>query len=139
VGPLVEVEDTLKGVDYAQLLSDHILPFLDVLGPDLYTFQDDNASVHTARPVVWWLEENLIPSLPWPAQSPDLNPIEHVWDFLKRAVHERHPHPQNKRELFIALKEEWVKIDQEYLEKLVNGMPRRIQAVIESKGNPTRY
>src|SRR5207245_506979 len=76
VGPLVEVEDTLKGVDYAQLLSDHLLTFFDVLGPDLYTFQDDNASVHTARPVVWWLEENLIPSLPWPAQSPDLNPIE---------------------------------------------------------------
>jgi hypothetical protein len=47
--------------------------------------------------------------------------------------------PKNKQELVVALQEEWIKLEVTYLEKLVESMPRRVQAVVESKGNPTRY
>jgi len=51
---------------------------MNELGTDLNIFQDDNAPVHTAKAVLKLKEDNLISSLPWPAQNPDLNPIEHV-------------------------------------------------------------
>lgn len=138
-GPLVVIEGILSGAGYQELLGDYLKPFIDELEPDAYIFQDDNASVHTAKRVVRWKEENLISSLPWPAQSPDLNPIEHAWDFLERAVRNRQPHPKNTHELATMLKEEWVKVDRDYLAKLVESMPRRIQAVLESQGKATRY
>ena len=138
-GPLVAIEGKINGAGYIELLRNSLLPFLNELGLNLYTFQDDNCPIHRSRLVPQWKEENLITSLPWPAQSPDLNPIEHVWDYLERAVRKRQPHPKNKQELFMALKEEWVNIDTSYLEKLVESMARRVQAVIKSKGNPTQY
>ena len=54
-------------------------------------------------------------------------------------MHEHKPKPKNKRELIEVLKEEWLKIENDYLEKLVDSMPSRIEAVIESKGYPIRY
>ena len=59
--------------------------------------------------------------------------------FMERRVRARRPHPKNKGELIIALKEEWLNIDQSILENLVDSMPRRIEAVIKSKGYPTKY
>ena len=86
-----------------------------------------------------WKEDNLLSCLPWPAQSPDLNPIEHLWDVLERKVRSRWPLPKNKKELVNVLQEEWSKIEPEVLENLVESIPRRVKAVIEAKGCPTRY
>ena len=116
------------------------MPFYDSLdGENAYIFQDDNAAVHRAKIVIDWKDDNLIGSLPWPAQSPDLNPIEHVWDYLERRVRGRSPTPKSKADLVSALQEEWVTISPEYLENLVSGMPRRVHAVIDNKGYPTKY
>jgi len=140
LGPLVILDGKITGEVYKNLLDTHLLPFIESLDEDIsFNFQDDNAPVHRANLVLEWKEENLISSIPWPAQSPDLNPIEHLWDHLGRKVHEHKPRPKNKRELIVVLEEEWLKIENNYLEKLVNSMPCRIEAVIESKGNPTRY
>jgi len=81
----------------------------------------------------------MINCLLWPAQSPDLNPIEHLWDVLERQVRARNPHLKNKDELALALTEEWLNIDQTILENLVDSMPRRVDAVIKSRGYPTKY
>ena len=108
---MVIVEGRITGEVYRQLLEDHLIPFLDDLGDDnVFVFQDDNAPVHRATSVLTWKEENLISSLSWPAQSPDLNPIEHLWDHLGRKVQEHKPQPKNRRELIAVLEEEWVKI-----------------------------
>ena len=139
LGPLVVVEGMITGEVYKNLLEDHLLPFFDGLGEETaFVFQDDNAPVHRANSVLTW-KENLISSLPWPAQSPDLNPIEHLWDHLGRKVHEHKPHPKNRSELVAVLQEEWVKIPESVLENLVNSMPRRVKAVVQNKGNPTMY
>ena len=140
IGPLIIVEGRLNAESYKNLLESHLLPFYESLNGDLpYFFQDDNAPCHRAHSVASWKEENMINCLLWPAQSPDLNPIEHLWDVLERQVRARNPHPKNKDELALALTEEWLNIDQTILENLVDSMPRRVDAVIKSRGYPTKY
>ena len=140
LGPLVILDGKVTGQVYRNLLQDHLLPFFDSLNDEIpYLFQDDNAPVHWAATTMRWKDENMISCLPWPAQSPDLNPIEHVWDYLERKVRARQRKPKNRDELVTALQEEWNKIDTQYLENLVQSMPRRVKAVIENHGYPSKY
>lgn len=140
LGPLIRVNGRQTSKDYVELLETYLLPFLDILDPDLeYTFQDDNAPIHRARIVHKWLEENQIVHLPWPAQSPDLNPIENIWDELERRVRGRIPLPTSEAELFSFLEEEWYNIDESVYHKLVSSMPDRLYAVKKAKGNPSKY
>jgi transposase len=140
VGPLVRIEDNITGELYEKILEDYLLPFLHSLDPSkLWVFQDDNARPHRAGRVEQFKQDNDILSLPWPPQSPDLNPIENLWDELERRVRKRENIPRNKNDLFAALEEEWYQIDTEILEKLVDSMPRRIDAVKKSKGYSVNY
>lgn len=72
-----------------------------------------------------------------PRQSPDLNPVEHLWEELERRV--RKHAINNKNELKEKLQEEWNKIQFSVTKKLVESMQNRLRAVIKSKGNPTKY
>jgi hypothetical protein len=58
---------------------------------------------------------------------------------LERRVRGSQPRPKNKSELIIALKREWYAIEQSKIEKLIESMPRRVKAVLDAKGNPTKY
>ena len=73
----------------------------------------------------------------WPAQSPDLNPIENLWSILDHNVRDRRP--QSKAELFRVLQDGWNALDRDLLRRLVDSMPRRIQAVLDNNGWPTKY
>lgn len=105
--------------------------------PNNWILQQDNAPAHTAQVVKDHFDELRIRLLQWPSKSPDLNPIEHVWDFLGRKVASRVP--QNLLQLRNILTEEWNRIPQNYLDHLVEGMPRRIRAVLEAHGQHTKY
>ena len=140
VGPLVRVEGRLNAKGYVKILETHFRPFLESFdNKEGFTFQQDNAPIHTAKKTTQWLAENTIPSLPWPAQSPDINPIEHLWDELERRIRGLKKRPKTEDELFQFLQEEWVKIPLSVLKKLVDSMPKRVVAVREANGNPTRY
>jgi transposase len=100
-------------------------------------FQQDHDPNHTAYIIDDFLEQNGIEKLPWPAQSPDLNPIEHLWDEMERRM--RAKCPKNKNEMKKLFVETWNNIGSDVTKKLVESMPRRIRQVILNKGGPTRY
>ncbi|GFV03148.1 transposable element Tcb2 transposase [Trichonephila clavipes] len=85
---------------------DLMFPYAVAIG-DSFVFQDDNARPHRARLVDNMLEAETIQRMEWPVCSPDLNPIEHVWDMLGRRIAARPRPPATVRDLEIALLEEW--------------------------------
>jgi len=102
-------------------------------------FQQDNARPHVARVSIDYLQQENIETLPWPSKSPDLNPIEHLWDELERRPRQRQRAPTNLQDLWNAVQEEWNNIPQYKVRKLVASMRSRCQAVIEAQGGHTRY
>ena len=106
------------------------------LGKEL-VFQHDNDPKHTSAVVKNWLRENKIETLKWPPYSPDLNPIEHMWDELERRMKKHQP--KNKEELKTILHQEWIGIGKEVTEKLVDSVPNRLYECVQMKGYPTRY
>ncbi|GFV83938.1 transposable element Tcb1 transposase [Trichonephila clavipes] len=85
------------------------------------------------------LDSEGIQHLVWPARSPDLNPIENVWDALGRQVAGRNYHPTNKNTLIRALTEEWDKLPQQLLDNVVQSMVRRVECCITLHGGHIPY
>ena len=77
--------------------------------------------------------------LPWPAQSPDLNSIEHPWDHLKRQLAGYPTQPSGILELWERVQKEWNDIPPQVCQKLIESMPRRVAAVLKAKGGYTKY
>lgn len=75
--------------------------------------------------------------LPWPPQSPDLNPIENIWAHLKKQLRKRPIQPTNHNELYAAIVEEWEAIPRKILTNMVQSMPKRIEKVIKQRGGST--
>ena len=138
---LITIPGTLNGQRYQR----HILDGAVISHFDNHTlasrplFMDDNARPHRARAVVDHLRINAIDTIPWPAKSLDLNPIEHLWDYLGRHVRARDPPVQNVDELQQALHEEWQRIPMIRIRRLISSMRRRVENVIRMRGGYSRY
>lgn len=102
-------------------------------------FQDDNAPAHRAAAVLQFKEENNIRSLPWPSRSPNLNPIEPVWDEMGRRLNRRQLVASSLEHLEQWVTEEWNQIPESFIDHLVDSMTRRVGAVIKARGRGTRY
>ncbi len=142
LGPLVRIDGRINSERYIEeILGYHVIPFLEEFEEEYgeYLFQQDNAPIHTSIRTRNFIEEMAISLLPWPGQSPDLNPIEHLWDELERRIRAKQNHPKNLRELEVLLQECWSEISREVYQKLVTSMVHRIEAVIKARGYPTRY
>lgn len=130
--PLVVIRGTLNAQRYVDdILRPVLLPFL-LQYPGLI-FQQDNARPHTARVAMNCLEA--CQTLPWPARSPDLSPIEHVWDMMGRRLHLS----GNVDALARQLEQIWQEIPQEAIRELYESMPRRVAACIQARGGATPY
>ncbi len=125
---------------YLSIVADHLHPFMTTVYHLLMYFQQDNAPCHKAQIISdWFLEhDNEFTLLKWPPQSPDLNPIEHLWDVVEREIHIMDVQPTNLQKLCDAIMSIWSKISEECFQHLVESMPRRIKAVLKAKGDTTR-
>lgn len=138
VGKLHFINSTMDRHVYLSILKTSFLSSVIDLGlSENYMFQQDNDPKHTSRLIKEWLLYNVKNQLRTPPQSPDLNPIEHLWDHLKRSLSKRSI--GSKADLKTILAEEWQLISKDVTEKLVNSMPTRLSAVIDAKGGPTEY
>ena len=75
----------------------------------------------------------------WPAQSPDMNPIENLWSILKRRLEKYNNLPSNVHELWERTQQEWYNIEPQIIKNLIDSMPRRLKALKRSKGKWTKY
>lgn len=141
VGKILRVSNKINSAEYCNTLLNGLVQtyYLENLRPSEYTFQQDNASCHTSRETLEWLRTNNIPTVRWPSNSPDLNPIEHVWAYLDKAVRARSKSFSSPDKLWEIVEEEWYKIPFSYIESLYFSMCSRIKEVIKAKGFNTRY
>lgn len=122
--------------EYMDVLSENLLPFGDFITGHGWILQQDNCSVHLAKDVKVWFEENDIKCIKWPSISPDLNPIENLWAILCRIVYQNGKKQfSNIGELKEAILESWKKISKETLQNLVFDMPKRFVKCIRNGGN----
>ncbi len=98
-----------------------------------------SARPHVARIYKQFLEAENTPVLAWPAYSPDMSPIKHVWDALDRRIRQHVPVPANIQQLRTFIEEEWTNIPQATINNLINSMWRRCVAMREANGGHTRY
>ncbi|GFU60984.1 DDE_3 domain-containing protein [Trichonephila clavipes] len=124
---------TLTGQRYVDdILRPHVGPFLNGLPGAI--FQQDNARPLTARVAQDFLRH--FQTLLWPAGFPDLSPLEHVWDQLKRQMPSYH-HSAHDSEL--AVEDLWAHMPQDNIRCLINSRLDRVAACIADGGGPTRY
>ncbi|GFV44371.1 transposable element Tcb2 transposase [Trichonephila clavipes] len=118
----VVANGTMTGQRYIdEVLLPHVRLFRGAVG-DKFVFMDDNATCHRTLAVQDCLDSEGIQRLVWPARSPDLNPIENMWDALGRQVAGRNYPPTNKNTLIRALTEKWDKLPQQLLDNVVPSM-----------------
>jgi hypothetical protein len=139
IGRLEIVKGMMNARKYVQMLQNKLVrSACDMFQENSWIFQDDNAPCHRAKVVKEWLQQAGIQHLDWPAQSPDLNPIENLWHRLGSQVAKEKP--RTERELIEKIIRVWNHvITREELGKLVDSMPNRVRAVIHSRGHPTKY
>ena len=113
---------------------------LHLFRPSRYRFMQDGASVHRARTTMNWLTTNgvrLFNGGIWPPNSPDMNPIEHVWPLVPRQLAGRVF--SGRDDLWAALVVAFGRITPAQIVSLFASMPRRIAALKKAKGGHTRY
>lgn len=127
--------------EYRQVLEKYLLPQVQEWFPhsDFY-FMQDGAPCHKAKSVLEWLRERGIRLLEWPGNSPDMNPIENIWEIVKRRINADET-ITTKQRLIEKLINVWnhdleVK---EHIKSCVESMCHRIEAVIKAKGGVTKY
>jgi transposase len=140
-GRLYPVEGMMRQDQYRHVLENRLLPQAQEWFPDSnFIFMQDSAPCHTAKSVMAYLREKRVQVLEWPGNSPDLNPIENLWDIVKRRICKGETITTTRR-LKEKLIEVWAR-DPElktHAQSCIASMPRRVQAVIKAKGGTTKY
>jgi hypothetical protein len=160
LGPLIICDEGGIGAnEYEDILYDGLFSLIDdllqpsdsdtiqVADENSFLFMQDNARCHKAECILEFLQENHVPVMEWPPQSPDLNPLENLWVDFKARFHERFMelfhHPSKSLEARYrygeVLQEVWYSQGMEMVEALINSMPKRCQLVIEEEGGWIKY
>lgn len=139
VGNLVLIDEKLTGTKYVDILENNLPPSVEKMGLEgSFTFQQDNDPKHTSRVAQNYFVENNIQTLEWPAQSPDINPIENLWNYLDDKIN-RLKYGSKKMDFYKACLNAWNDIPNDLLQNLVKSIPKRLQDIIAAKGYHTKY
>ena len=160
-GPiLARNQGGICAVEYMEILSDGLISMIDNLLKKLadqdticvadetsLIFIQDNASCYRDRRVFKFLQDCGILVMRWPAQSPDLNPLENVWPDLKYRFYKQFidlglrlsTSSAAVTQYIKIIRESWADVDQEFLHRLIESMLKRVAAVIAANGGATKY
>jgi hypothetical protein len=123
---------SLTGIAYRdEILAPIVRPYPGAIGDD-FILMDDNARPHRARIVNEYIQQETIERMDWPANSPDLNLIEHAWDILQCRISNRQNQPNSLQELADTLVDEWSRIPQVEFQTLIRSFPNRCREVIRA-------
>lgn len=141
VGYACKIDNILDQHLYKDILQDDLMKTIEFydLDPSKIIFQHDNDPKHKAKSVKEWLDNQEFEVMLWPAQSPDLNPIEHLWAHVKRKLNQFQTPAKGMLELWERIQQVWNDIDVQTCKNLISSMPSRMEAVVKAKGKWTKY
>jgi transposase len=141
VGFACKIDGRMDGELYVKILEEDLQGSIEYFEktPGDIIFQQDGDPKHRCNKAKAWFKDHGIEVLPWPAQSPDLNPIEHLWGHLKKQLGQYETPPSGILELWERIQKEWDEIKPSVCQGLIESMPRRVEAVIKAKGGHVKY
>lgn len=140
-GKLLLIDGNMMTDQHITLLCKGVIPSFRKyrIPPQHRVFQQDNAPQHTSKRTKSFISSQNYTLPNWPPQSPDLNPIEHLWPCLKEALKKTHPTSANNADLWANLQETWSQISSDLCRYLVGNMRNCCAAVIAAGGGHTWY
>ena len=127
---------TMNGERYQDVLENHLLPFMEI--HQATHFLQDGAPCHAFKRIKQFLATKPFTVIDWPGNSPDLNPIENCWNFMKNMLRKKDISSFPK--LTLEIKKLWINdLSRDYFKKLRDSMPGRLEKVIAAKGDMTKY
>ena len=129
---LLKTPQKCTSADYVKILKDAGIDTLE----ESQFFQDDNAPIHRSSLVIEFFESHGIAKEDWPPYSPDLNPIENVWAYMKRQMRSMDVTPENLETTVFDI---WNKIPAQFVENLYHSMPGRVSRCFSGRGFPIAY
>ena len=130
---------TIKAVDYQRILTETFLPAFPQVDRATHLFMQDGAKPHTAKSTSAFLQSHQIRLIPFPPNSPDLNPIENVWGWLVRRMFGTGQRYESLDALRAAITAAWDDLSPAIITSFVSSMPLRIAKVLEAHGRSTSY
>ena len=136
-----KIDNTMDGELYSEILKGELMNTIEYydMDPLNVIFQHDNDPKHTSKVAKSTLSKLHLKTITWPSQSPNMNPIEHLWDYLDTELRKHTQAFSKKDEISLALENILKEKHVDYCQKLISTMPQRVSDLLKAKGGYTRW